>query len=394
MTTLVLISKPHGNMKLDLFPQHNAYAASPNAARIGFICIKLRGRRIKYSANPHINIKLSLFPTAEYLCSYSIPLQFSQETSYLEMSTPKSFVAVAGATGNLGSLIALSLRKRNVAVKALVRPGTATSRTQILRDAGVTIAEVEMTNVTSLTQTLKGASIVVSALQGLRHVMLGVQGALLDAAIAAKVPRYIPSDFSLDFTKTAPGSNRNLDLRRDFHAKLDKSGIRWTGIQCGGFMELLTSRQFPLINDKFHRVLYFGSADQKLDFTTIPDVAEYTAAVAADPNPTPKILRIAGSSFSTKELVTIVSRVHGKKYTRMWAGSVGFLRMMIPILKFFIGGEEDNLLPPWQGLQYLENMVSGVGQLDYLDNDRYPELVWTTVEQALKQADAEKAKSS
>src|ERR1700712_1667146 len=103
------------------------------------------------------------------------------------MSNPQSFVAVAGAAGHLGSLIALDLRKRNVAVKALVRPGTAESRTQALRDAGVTIAEVDMTDVPALTEALKGASTVVSALQGLRDVILGVQGALLDASVAAKV---------------------------------------------------------------------------------------------------------------------------------------------------------------------------------------------------------------
>jgi putative NADH-flavin reductase len=128
------------------------------------------------------------------------------------MSNPQKFVAVAGAAGHLGSLIALDLRKRNMAVKALVCPGTAASRTQILRDAGVVIEEVEFTNIPALTETLIGASTVVSALQGLRDVMLGVQGALLDAAVAAEVQRFIPSDFSLDFTKTAPGSNRNLDL--------------------------------------------------------------------------------------------------------------------------------------------------------------------------------------
>lgn len=310
------------------------------------------------------------------------------------MSTPKSFVAVAGAAGHLGSLIALSLRKRNVAVKALVRPGTATSRTQILRDAGVTITEVEMTNVLSLTETLEGASTVVSALQGLRDVIIDTQGALLSAAVAAKVPRFIPSDFALDFTKTTPGSNRNLDLRREFHAKLEESGIKWTGILNGGFMELLISGQLPLINHKWHRIMYFGSEDQKLDFTTIPDVAAYTAAVAADPNPTPKILRIAGDSLNAKELAIVVSRVHGEKYITLWTGSAGFLRMMIPILKFFIGGVEDKLLPPWQGMQYLENMVSGKGQLDSLNNDKYPELMWTTVEQGLQEADAEKAKST
>jgi uncharacterized protein YbjT (DUF2867 family) len=310
------------------------------------------------------------------------------------MSTPRTFVAVAGATGHLGSQIALSLRQRNVAVKALVRPGTAASRTQKLRGAGVTIAEVEITNVPSLTETLEGASAVVSALQGLRSVMIDVQGALLNAAVAAKVPRFIPSDFALDFTKTAPGSNRNLDLRREFHAKLDESGIKWTSILNGAFMELLTSGQMPMIIDKWHRISYFGRAEQKYDFTTVPDVAAYTAAVAADLNPTPRILRIAGDSFDPNDLAAIVSRVRGQQYTTMWTGSLGFLRMMTSMLKFFIGGVEDKLMPPWQGMQYLENMVSGKGKLDPLDNDRYPKLRWTTVEQALKEADAEKAKST
>lgn len=308
------------------------------------------------------------------------------------MSTPQSFVAVAGGAGHLGSLIAINLRKRNVAVKALVRPGTAASRTQTLRDAGVTIVEVAMTDVPALTETLKGASTVVSALQGLRDVMLGVQGSLLNASVAASVQRFIPSDFALDFTKTAPGSNRNLDFRREFHAKLDDSGIKWTSILNGAFMELVTEGQLPMINDKWHRIMYFGSPDQKLDFTIVPDVAAYTAAVAADPNPTPNILRIAGDSFNAKDLAAIVTRIRGQEYTPMWMGSVGFLRIMISILKLFIGGAEDKLVPAWQGMQYLENMVAGNGKLDPLDNDRYPELVWTTVEQGLKEAYAEKTK--
>jgi len=306
------------------------------------------------------------------------------------MSNPQKFVAVAGAAGHLGSLIALDLRKRKMAVKALVRPGTAASRTQILRDAGVVIEEVEFTNIPALTETLIGASTVVSALQGLRDVMLGAQGALLDAAVAAEVQRFIPSDFSLDFTKTAPGSNRNLDLRREFHAKLNESGIKWTSILNGGFMEMLTSGQMPMINDKWHRIMHFGSADQKLDFTTVPDVAAYTATVAADPNPTPTVLRIAGDSFSATDMAAIATRVRGQRYKPMWMGSVGFLRLLTSILKVFIGGVEDKLLPPWQGMQYLENMVSGVGILDPLDNDRYPDLVWTTMEKALIEADTEK----
>jgi hypothetical protein len=278
--------------------------------------------------------------------------------------------------------------------QALARPGTAPSRTQELRDAGVTIAEVDYTDHAALTASLQGATTVVSTLQGLGDVVLGTQGALLDAAVAAHVTRFIPSDFALDFTKTQPGTNRNLDLRRTFHDRLDRSGIpQWTSILNGGFMEMLVSGQMPFINEGWHRVLHFGSADQEMDLTTMPDVAAYTAAVAVDPRPTPKFLRIAGDTFSPRELAGTMTKLRGQEYTTFWTGSLGFLDILIAVLKLVIGGTETKLFPPWQGMQYMANIVSGEGKLDPLDNDRYPELRWTTVEAAIKKADAEKAKT-
>ena len=77
-----------------------------------------------------------------------------------------------------------------------------------------------MTDVAELTQACAGASCVVSALQGLREVIVGTQSALLAAAVAAGVPRFIPSDFSSDYTQQLVGVNRNFDLRREFGAHL------------------------------------------------------------------------------------------------------------------------------------------------------------------------------
>jgi hypothetical protein len=116
--------------------------------------------------------------------------------------------------------------------KALVRPNTDPSCTEKLRSAGVSVTPVD-SEVQALIPGLTGAICVVSTLQGLKDVIHTVQGKLLEAAVAAKVPRFIPSDFSLDLTKTKPGSNRNLDLRREFHAQLEGSGIAWTSILNG-----------------------------------------------------------------------------------------------------------------------------------------------------------------
>ncbi|KAL2815875.1 hypothetical protein BDW59DRAFT_12741 [Aspergillus cavernicola] len=294
------------------------------------------------------------------------------------MATP--FVAIAGATGGLGKLVADALIKRDMPVKALVRPNTAPSRTTDLLKAGATITPIDLSDVPSLTRELQGAICVVSTLQGLTDVIHVAQGHLLDASVAAKVPRFIPSDFSLDFTKTKPGSNRNLDLRREFHAKLETSGISsWTSILNGGFMELMAGDNTPLINHKGCKVPYVGKKPtQLLDFTTMVDTAAYTAAVAADPNPTPNFLRIASVSVSVQDIADAQTAVRGVKYKPSWMGTVGMMEIVIRTMQFF-GGEED-VFPVWQGMQYMVNMMSGAGKLEPLDNSRYPELTWMKLE--------------
>lgn len=298
----------------------------------------------------------------------------------------KSFVAVAGATGQLGRLIVTNLAARNVSVKALVRPNTDPARTAPLRSAGAIVAENNLDDVSALTHELRGATAVVSALNGLADVILGTQKALLDAAVAAgTVQRFIPSDFSLDFTKTRPGANRNLDLRREFHALLDASGLPWTSVLNGGFMELLDGQAPLIVHGPLRRVLYWGSSDaQPLDFTTYADTAAFTAAVAADSRPTPRYLRVAGEAITARELAAAVGRVKGVSYSTQWVGSTGFLERASQVMRrFSIGGSEKDVFPAWQGMQYMVDMYSGAGKCEPLDNDRYPELKWTKVESFL-----------
>lgn len=288
------------------------------------------------------------------------------------------FIAVAGATGGLGKLIVNSLLARGANVKALVRPNTDLSRTADLIKAGATVVPVDLADVPTLTRELTGATAVVSSLQGLEDVMHVAQGYLLDASTAAKVPRFIPSDFSLDFTKTKAGSNRNLDLRREFHKKLNDSGIQWTSVLNGGFMDLLAGES-PMINHKGRKISYIGQPTQTLDFTTMADVADYTAAVALDPKPTPKFLRIASVVTSAQDMAEKQTKVTGKQYSPQWLGTPFTMRGMIRVTRLF--GGDDQLMPAWQGMQYMENMMSGDGKFDSLDNDRYPELQWQGLEE-------------
>jgi hypothetical protein len=44
--------------------------------------------------------------------------------------------------------------------------------------------------------------------------------------------------------------------------------------------------------------------------------------------------------------------------------------------------------PPWQGMQYMRDMFSGRGKLEPLDNDRYPDVRWTSIRDKLAQSHA------
>jgi nucleoside-diphosphate-sugar epimerase len=289
-------------------------------------------------------------------------------------------IVVAGATGNLGGRIARALLERGARVRALVRPSAVRDKLERLQRLGVTIANVDFSSASQVALACSGAACVVSALAGLRDVIVEAQTVLLDAAVKAGVPRFIPSDFSIDFIKFPPGENRNLDLRREFHQRLDKASIRATTIFNGAFADMLTG-QMPLILFKAKRVLYWGNADQRMDFTTIDDTSAFTASAALDPS-TPRFLRIAGDQLSARELTVVVSEVTGKKFHLFRAGGLGLLGLLIKVARTFAPGEKE-LYPAWQGMQYMRNMFDSRAKLEPLDNDRYPGIHWTTVRDVL-----------
>lgn len=301
------------------------------------------------------------------------------DPNYVGSMEPRNFV-LAGATGNLGGRIAAALLERGAGVRALVRRGSAPDTLLALQRRGAELIEVDFRRAAELRQACSGAACVVSALSGLRPVIVDAQTALLDAAVAAGVPRFIPSDFCIDFTRLPAGNNRNLDLRREFYQRLANAPIAVTSVFNGAFTDMLTG-QAPFILFKLRRVLYWQDADQRMDFTTMDDTAAYTADAAMDPS-TPRVLRIAGEQISARELAAVVGAVRGVKFGLLRAGGLARLRTLIKITRVFAPGTGE-LYPPWQGMQYMHDMYSGLASTEVLDNDRYPRPRWTSARDVL-----------
>ena len=109
-----------------------------------------------------------------------------------------------------------------------------------------------------------------------------------------------------------------MTCAENFRRRLDAAPIKATSILNGMFTDLLTG-QAPFIIFKLHRVVYWENADQPLDFTTMDDVAAFTASAATDDG-TPRDLRIAGDTLTARRLSQAASNATDNAFSVFRAG--------------------------------------------------------------------------
>jgi NAD(P)-dependent dehydrogenase (short-subunit alcohol dehydrogenase family) len=287
----------------------------------------------------------------------------------------KNSILVAGATGNLGNRICRELIKRGATVGAIVRVSADPEKVEALKNMGVNVHEINVVSTAEIALACTGADCVVSAVAGLSDVIVDFQKTILDAAVVAGVPRFIPSDFCTDYNDLAPGGNRNFDLRRQFKAYLDSSTIKASSIFNGAFADILKYNT-PVLNLKDKSIGYFGEkSDWKLDFTTMDETAAFTAEVALDEN-APRDLQIASFQISPDMIRTDVKEASGQEFRIQQLSNLEDFAENIKKQRADNPAGEYELYAKWQQGQYMLSMFST--QHRQLANDRYPNLTWTT----------------
>jgi uncharacterized protein YbjT (DUF2867 family) len=291
-------------------------------------------------------------------------------------------VLVVGASGRLGLKIVRELVAAGTRVRVTHRASSKAEQVGELRATGAELVVADLADSSSLVHACTGINVVVSTVQGLRDVIVDGQTRLLRAAEQAGVARMIPSDYAIDFFKTAEGGNRNLDFRRAFSRAFEGSPVRPTSVLCGAFMDLLANGAMgPDPKTNIFRV--YGDPDQPYDFTLTDDAAKYIAAAALD-DTAPRMVRVAGDTKSPRELAAIFEDIRKAPVTIEVAGSIADLDAQIDRMR---AADEApmNPFPVWQRLQYVRDMASGRARLTPLDNARYPQIKPTTVRELLAQ---------
>lgn len=299
--------------------------------------------------------------------------------------TTKLTVLVAGSTGMLGSkIVSALLDKDNIDVRAMVRSiddSNEENRKKInaMKAKGATIVEGDVMQPETLLPSCAGVDVVVSAI-GNSDVTVPGQKNLIDAAKQQGVKRFIPSDFSVDYRKLDYGDNDNLDKRKEVFEYLQHSGLEYTLVLNGAFMDMIA--YMPLFDLEHQTFQYWGDGETPLDFTTTDDTAKYVAEAVSDPGLANTALEVAGDTLTSKQLKATYEGATGTKLTEKSLGSITEMQAWITAKKASASSLGEYILH-----QYMYAMVSGKGKLDRIGNDRYPHIKPKTVEQFLSKGD-------
>ncbi|CAK0732050.1 hypothetical protein CVIRNUC_000078 [Coccomyxa viridis] len=196
-------------------------------------------------------------------------------------------VLVVGATGYLGSRIAVESARRGHKVTALVSEGSQSKKADIvqrLRDTGIETATGHLESKQEiLVKLLTDVNIVVSAVNG---PGLLLQLNLVEAAKKAANPtlQFLPSEFSAFGAVGEEAAPLLYGPKAQVRRALQASHIRYTFIVAyglapywaNGLGELGTRGRVPPAPRGLDKVPYYGSGHTRFCVNTVEDVVKYT----------------------------------------------------------------------------------------------------------------------
>ncbi|CAG8452875.1 4387_t:CDS:2 [Paraglomus occultum] len=227
---------------------------------------------------------------------------------------PFTNITVAGGTGGLGYHISEALlNDGSFNVKILRRlPKTANEKADLLASKGAEIVYADYKQHDDLVNVLRGTDALISTVApGIakgNYDFDALQTPLLNAAKAAGVRRFYPSEFGME---AEIGVHVETDSKAAFREKVKKSGLEYTNILCGMFSEYLGSVGFDVKNKT---AKFYADGDTILATIYLADVGKYTAEslkIEASRNAT---LKLASSRFSLNQIVKKLEEATGSEW--------------------------------------------------------------------------------
>ncbi|KAF2010757.1 isoflavone reductase family protein-like protein CipA [Aaosphaeria arxii CBS 175.79] len=222
-------------------------------------------------------------------------------------------VIIIGAGGNLGP----SILNAFLASSAFNTTVLSREDSKSTFPANVKVIRADYTSSESLTSAFKGQDAVVSLVGGMA---LGDQKNFIDAAIAAGVQRFLPSEYGVDTAnpqtlEIAPimgAKNATVEYLR---SKEDQ--ISWTSIQTGAFFDWGLMVGFLGFDAASKTATFIDEGKGAFTTTNLSQVGEAVVKVLSKPSETKnQYVRVSSFATSQAELLPAIEKATGgEKWT-------------------------------------------------------------------------------
>lgn len=172
------------------------------------------------------------------------------------------------------------------------------------------VVEVNFTSLESLTAALKGIDGLVSTVAA---AAIENQTVLIDAAIAAGVKRFIPSEYGSCTTspkvETLPIYAPMFKIRQYLQEKAKAGKLTWTVLACGAFLDFLFGGPI-LLDYANHKANLFDEGDNRISSTSLPKIGKAIVEILKNFEATKnKIVRTSEVILNQNQLLRIAEQV-------------------------------------------------------------------------------------
>jgi nucleoside-diphosphate-sugar epimerase len=247
-------------------------------------------------------------------------------------------ILVLGA-GELGTAILTQLSNLappKTTISVLLRLDTISSSSSpskisqlsTLRSLGISFipGDIAAQTVPELTSLFQPYDLVISCLGFASGP--GSQVKITKAVLAARVKRFVPWQFGVDYDVVGRGSaqpvwDEQLNVRDLLRGQKGENGTEWIIVSTGMFMSFLFEDFFGVVEEKGEKVVVraLGSWDNRVTVTTPDDIGKLTAMILfEEPRISNSVVYTAGETVSYAKVADIVENATGKKVRReVWS---------------------------------------------------------------------------
>ncbi|OCL12347.1 isoflavone reductase family protein-like protein CipA [Glonium stellatum] len=220
-------------------------------------------------------------------------------------------VLLIGASGNLGPSVLKEFLDSPFNVSVLSRQESKSTF-----PSGVNIIKADYSSASSLASALKGQDAVISIVGG---IALGDQQKFIDAAIAAGVKRFLPSEFGSNTPDPRVSAIVPVFAAKTGavdYLKSKESEITWSSLITGPFFDWGIKVGFLGFDLSSKTVTLIDNGTAPFSATTLSQIGKALIAILSHPAETSnKYIYVSSFNTSQREVLEVVEKISGQKWT-------------------------------------------------------------------------------